>query len=79
MSNYQTIELNSCSVFWKDLGVDIDNNIIREKSSKKWDEIEFWLSENVDSQNWRAYNKGIWFLRKRDAVLFKLIWSGQIV
>ena len=86
MMMYQTVTLDSCTVFWKELGVNIDDNNVKYKAAKKWDEIEKWLEDNISISEYgsncklhNAYDKGIWFFRKSDAIHFKLVWSGNIV
>jgi hypothetical protein len=76
---YEVIELTSCTVFWKELGVDIRNEKILEKAAEKWHEIEAWLEEHIDIDTYRPYDKGVWFLHRKDAMFFKLIWFDNIV
>jgi hypothetical protein len=76
---YEIIELESCTVFWKELGVDIHNTAMNTKAANKWDEIEIWLEENIKEKTYNPHYSGIWFLHKEDAILFKLTWAGRIV
>lgn len=76
----QEIILSSITVFWHDLGLPrILSDRMRNYLADKWEEeIGPWLVDNIRG-HCQPYSNGIWFHDPKDAMLFKLTWSGQMI
>lgn len=75
-----TIQLNSVTVFWEDLGLPKRRDMTASMEvtlAKFWDTyIEDWLKDNcVGHVN--PHDSGVWFAEANDAILFKLTWAGN--
>lgn len=81
MDDVRTLQMPSRTIFWQDLGLpkrSMMGNKMEDRLAKVWDEfVQPWILENV-SHRWNAHEAGVWFADSRDAVLFKLVWAGNI-
>lgn len=80
VDKFQEIYLTSVTVFWYDLG--LPKHITADMTPKladKWDdEIGPWLVDN-SRDVYQPHADGVWFRDPKDAMLFKLTWSGQMI
>ena len=68
-------------IYWKDLGCQISkisySTEIVERYADWWDaDVQPWLDQNI-KHDYNPSQEGVWFADPNDAMLFKLVWSGQ--
>lgn len=77
----QVITLPGITLFWQDLGLPGRSKMTLEDDKWMagfWDEhLAPWIEANV-RDDCNPWENGIWFANPREAMLFKLTWSGQI-
>lgn len=73
------VYLSSATVFWEDLGISAKRDlIIEERLFDRWYIVADWLDEHIKGP-WQSHHKGVWFFDPKDAMLFKLVWAGQML
>lgn len=86
MDDMVTLQLQSCTVFWTDIDLNVSpsptymskNHVSPEDAYKAWqDQVEPWLRENI-SGGWNVHSSGVWFALRHDALMFKLHWTPLI-
>lgn len=78
--DFHSIVLESVTIFWEDLGIPTNRSAdMNIDLSEKWDrEIGPWLKSNI-TNHVNPHSHGVWFSNKKDAMFFKLTWSGRML
>lgn len=75
--NVYSVYLGSQTVFYEDLGVDMQSEDSRKAAAPHFFEMTEWLEEHT-KRAFNCHQAGIWFLDAEDAMLFKLTWAGML-
>lgn len=80
MTEFATHRLQSATVFWEDImSAQRLAHMKRsdDEAARLWDTLRQWLDEHA-TNDWRNWEKGVWFSDPVDAVSFKLAWAGSL-
>jgi len=82
MDPIPTLYLQSCTVFWQDLGLTerrkMTDNQLGQLATFWNNVLEEWINDSVH-HDWNSHDAGVWFANRHDAMMFLLRWKGNFL